>query len=24
MLQKFGCEDRTQVVITALRNGMVK
>jgi DNA-binding NarL/FixJ family response regulator len=24
ILQKFGCEDRTQVVITALRNGMVK
>jgi len=23
ILQKFGCEDRTQVVITALRNGMV-
>ncbi|PEJ56868.1 DNA-binding response regulator [Bacillus sp. AFS002410] len=24
ILQKFGCEDRTQVVVTALRNGMVK
>jgi DNA-binding NarL/FixJ family response regulator len=24
ILQKFGCDDRTQVVITALRNGMVK
>ncbi|MGO4110364.1 response regulator [Paenibacillus sp. YAF4_2] len=24
ILQKFGCEDRTQVVVTALRHGMVK
>lgn len=24
ILQKFGCEDRTQVVVAALRNGMVK
>lgn len=24
ILQKFGCDDRTQVVVTALRNGMVK
>lgn len=24
ILQKFGCEDRTQVVVMALRNGMVK
>jgi DNA-binding NarL/FixJ family response regulator len=24
ILQKFGCEDRTQVVVIALRNGMVK
>jgi DNA-binding NarL/FixJ family response regulator len=24
ILQKFGCEDRTQAVVTALRNGMVK
>lgn len=24
ILQKFGCEDRTQVVVTALRRGMVK
>ncbi|XRG76926.1 LuxR C-terminal-related transcriptional regulator [Rossellomorea sp. GAMAL-10_SWC] len=24
ILQKFGCEDRKQVVVTALRNGMVK
>lgn len=24
ILQKFACEDRTQVVVTALRNGMVK
>ncbi|KIL41827.1 LuxR family transcriptional regulator [Gordoniibacillus kamchatkensis] len=24
ILQKFGCEDRTQVVVTALRNGLVK
>jgi DNA-binding NarL/FixJ family response regulator len=24
ILQKFGCEDRTQVVVVALRNGMVK
>jgi DNA-binding NarL/FixJ family response regulator len=24
ILQKFGCEDRTQVVVTALRNGMVE
>lgn len=24
ILQKFGCEDRTQVVVMALRNGMVQ
>ncbi|MED3622932.1 response regulator [Neobacillus thermocopriae] len=24
ILQKFGCEDRTQVVVMAIRNGMVK
>lgn len=24
ILQKFGCEDRTQVVVAALRNGLVK
>jgi DNA-binding NarL/FixJ family response regulator len=24
ILQKFGCEDRTQVVVIALRNGMVE
>lgn len=24
ILQKFGCEDRTQVVVTAIRNGIVK
>lgn len=24
ILQKFGCEDRTRVVVIALRNGMVQ